>query len=283
VAAGESSGHLGAPEFSPGGDGILFIVWDEGTLTTDNRCSATVAQGCGGRTATLVIGPQVKPGYQSTIAYHNESVLKTVCAAMGLPTCPNAAQSAAPMADFFKSTTAGSPTNGIVISTPGNGATVVGAVHLIASASESQPVSQTQVWDNGAKLGVYGEQVDAIYNLASGKHTTTVLDLDSSWKIIHGSSVAYSVQPLVNGLQIISPTPNEVINMSTVHVVAHANESVPIGQMQVWDNGVKLGWYAGADVNQYYSLAPGSHVVTVLDLDRNNNILHGPSVSYSVQ
>ena len=42
---------LARPEFSPGGDGILFIVWDEGTLTTDNRCSATVTNGCGGRTA----------------------------------------------------------------------------------------------------------------------------------------------------------------------------------------------------------------------------------------
>src|SRR5579884_3790443 len=57
---------LARPEFQPGGDGMLFIVWDEGTLSTDNRCSATVSTGCGGRTATLVIGPQVKPGYQST-------------------------------------------------------------------------------------------------------------------------------------------------------------------------------------------------------------------------
>jgi acid phosphatase len=273
---------LARPEFSPGGDGILFIVWDEGDLYTDNRCSATVAQGCGGRTATLVIGPQVKPGYQSTITYHNESVLKTVCAAMGLPTCPNASQWAAPMADFFKSNTAG-PANSIVITAPGNGATVVGAVHLMAAASESQTVSQTQVWDNGTKLGVYGEQIDAIYNLAPGTHTTTALDLDSSYKVIHGTSVTYTVQPLVNGVQTISPTPGELFNLSTVHVVAHANESAPIGQMQVWDNGIKLGWYAGADVNQYYTLSPGSHTVTILDLDRNNNVLHGSSVSYSVQ
>ena len=171
---------LARPEFSPGGDGILFIVWDEG-FDTDDRCSASVATGCGGRTPPLVIGPQVKPGYQSAITYHNENVLATVCAAMGLSTCPGAAQNAAPMGDFF--TSGGrpvTPTNSIVISTPGNGATVVGTVHLLASASESQPVSQTQVWDNDVKLGVYGVQIDAIYNLAPGKHTTTVLDLDSS-------------------------------------------------------------------------------------------------------
>jgi acid phosphatase len=275
---------LARPEFGPGGDGILFIVWDEGTLSTDNRCSATVAQGCGGRTATLVIGPQVKPGYQSTVTYHNENVLKTVCAAMGLSTCPGAAQSASPMADFFESGNApGTPSNSIVISTPGSGATIVGAVHLIASASESQPVSQTQVWDNGAKLGVYGEQIDAIYNLAAGTHSTSVLDLDSSYKIIRATSVTYSVQPLVNGLQIISPSTNETINMTTVHVVAQATESVPVNQMQVWDNGVKLGWYPGSSVNQYFSLAPGSHTLTVLDQDDHYNVLHESSVSYSVQ
>jgi hypothetical protein len=66
----------------------LSLPWDEGTLYTDNRCSDTIKDGCGGRTATLVIGPQVKPGYKSTTTYHNENVLKTACVAMGLSTCP---------------------------------------------------------------------------------------------------------------------------------------------------------------------------------------------------
>ena len=275
---------LARPEFGPGGDGILFIVWDEGTLTTDNRCSATVAVGCGGRTATLVIGPRVRPGFKSTITYHNENVLKTMCAAMGLSPCPGAAQKAAPMADFFDlSAGPGTPSNSIVISTPGNGATVTGAVHLIASASESKAVSQTQVWDNGSKLGVYSNQINAVYNLPAGKHSTTVIDLDSSYKMIREASVSYTVQALVNGLQIISPSPSETISMSTVHVVAHAIESVPISQMQVWDNGVKLGRYSGDDVNQYYNLAPGSHTLTVLDLDANYNIIHQSSIAYYVQ
>jgi hypothetical protein len=226
----------------------------------------------------------VKPGYKSTITYHNENVLKTVCVALGLSTCPGAAQNAAPMADFFTTgTSSGSQPDGLIISTPGNGATVTGAVRLIASASESQTVSQTQVWDNHVKLGVYGAQIDATYNLAPGSHTTTVLDLDSSYNVIHRSAVTYTVQSLVDGIQIISPTPNDTISMSTVHVVAHANEAVPINQMQVWDNGVKLGWYPGANVNDYFTLAPGSHTVTVLDLDSNYNVIHRASASYSVQ
>ena len=276
---------LARPEFGSGGDGILFIVWDEGTLYTDNRCSATIATGCGGRTATLVIGPQVKNSFQSTITYHNENVLKTVCAAMGLSPCPGAADSAVPMSDFFKiSTPPGDPTESVIISTPGNGSTIVGAVHLLASASESQTVSQMQVWDNGVKLGWYGDDsVDSIYSLAPGAHTTTVLDLDSSYNVLHQSSVTYSVEALVNGVQVISPSAGETFTMTTVHVVAHANESVAVSQMQVWDNGAKLGWYSGPDVNQYLNLSPGSHTVTVLDLDGNYNVLHRSSVFYSVQ
>jgi hypothetical protein len=142
-----------------------------------------------------VIGPQVKPGYKSTITYHNENILKTVCAAMGLSTCPGAAQDAAPMADFFGSS--GGPSH--------------------------------------------------------------------------------------HGLQIISPAPNETISGSTLHIVAHAGESVAVSQVQAWDNGVKLGWYAGADVNQYLDVTPGSHVLTILDLDGNFNIIHQSSVSYFAQ
>src|SRR5262249_55483822 len=130
---------LDRPEFQPGGDGILFVVWDEGNLSTDNRCSATVKYGCGGRTATLVIGPQVKPGYKSTTTYHSENVLKTVCVAMGLSPCPGAAQNADPMGEFFTINSSGSSSNSVLISSPGSGATVVGAVHLMATASESQP------------------------------------------------------------------------------------------------------------------------------------------------
>jgi hypothetical protein len=188
------------------------------------------------------------------------------------------------MADFFTTgSPSGSASNSVVISSPGSGATIVGAVHLIASASESQTVSQTQVWDNHVKLGVYGAQVNATYNLAPGNHTTTVVDLDAAFHVIHQSSVNYTVQSLVNGVQIISPTANENMGISTVHVVAHASESQTISQIQVWDNGVKLGRYSGADVNQYFTLAPGSHTLTVLDLDSRSSIIHRASVSYSVQ
>lgn len=91
---------LARPEFQSGGDGLLFIVWDEGTLT-DYRCSGSVATGCGGRIATLVIGPRVKRNYKSQVLYHHQNLLRTVCDALGFATCSGAGAFAQPMSDFF--------------------------------------------------------------------------------------------------------------------------------------------------------------------------------------
>lgn len=92
---------LSLPQFQSGGDGLLFIVFDEGHLYTDHRCSATVSTGCGGRVATLVIGPKVQHGYKSQVLYHHENLLRTVCDAFGFPGCPGGAATAKPMADLF--------------------------------------------------------------------------------------------------------------------------------------------------------------------------------------
>lgn len=274
---------LARPEFASGGDGILFIVWDEGK-SGDYACSATVTSGCGGHTAIVLIGPQVKRGYRSTITYHNENVLATVCAAMGLSPCPGAAANAAPMADFFTTGSSGNPSDSVLISSPASDSTISGSVHLIASASESQPVSQMQVWDNGVKLGAYpGDTVDQIYNLAAGQHKITVSDHDSSYKFLHKSSITCQVVAATMGVQVSSPVPNETFDSTSVQVIAQAQEPVPVRQMQVWDNGTKLGAYSGSSVNAYFNLAPGSHTVSVVDLDDQYNVLHRTRVSYSVQ
>lgn len=92
---------LARPEFRSGGDGLLFIVWDEGNLYTDYRCSPSVSSGCGGRVATVVIGPRVKRNFKSWKVYHHENLLRTACDALGFASCPGAGAKATPMADFF--------------------------------------------------------------------------------------------------------------------------------------------------------------------------------------
>jgi phosphatidylinositol-3-phosphatase len=90
---------LALPEFQSGGDGLLFIAWDEGSLSPDNRCNAWTSNGCGGRVATVLIGPKVKRNFKSQVLYHHQNLLRTVCDALGFGACPGA--NAAPMSDFF--------------------------------------------------------------------------------------------------------------------------------------------------------------------------------------
>jgi acid phosphatase len=88
---------LRRPEFQPGGDGLLIIFFDEGNLGTDNRCSSTVASGCGGRVVTVFAGPRVKRQFQSSITYRPDNFLATLCSVLGT-SCPT---SSSPMADMF--------------------------------------------------------------------------------------------------------------------------------------------------------------------------------------
>jgi phosphatidylinositol-3-phosphatase len=92
---------LALPEFQSGGDGLLFIAWDEGSLSPDNRCNAWTSNGCGGRVATVLIGPKVKRNFKSQVLYHHQNLLRTVCDALGFGACPGAGANAAPMSDFF--------------------------------------------------------------------------------------------------------------------------------------------------------------------------------------
>ena len=91
---------LALPEFQAGGDGLLFIVWDEGKHT-DDRCSTSNSSGCGGRIANLIIGPKVKRGFKSQVLYRHQSLMHTVCSAFGFNKCPGAAENAPSMSDVF--------------------------------------------------------------------------------------------------------------------------------------------------------------------------------------
>lgn len=103
---------LAQPEFRPGGDGVLFVMFDEGNLgnKTDFRCNASSSSpNCGGRVLVVVAGPNVKPGFQSHTFYNHESLLATVCQALGTDSCPGAAANASPMADLFMTPLSASP------------------------------------------------------------------------------------------------------------------------------------------------------------------------------
>ena len=84
---------LQQPYFKAGGDGMLVITFDE--------CDGAIGA-CPEQVYTAVIGPRVKPHFQSSLLYKHESALRTMLDALGVTTYPGAAATAPDMADFFQ-------------------------------------------------------------------------------------------------------------------------------------------------------------------------------------
>src|SRR5215471_9895677 len=139
---------LATAPFQPGGDGLLIIWADEADLNTDNRCSATVLTGCGGRILVAMIGPQVKAGYKSTVTYHHPSVLRTMLEELGTTSnFPAAANTAPDMREFFKGNTGTAATVGSVQVSSPTSSTVTGpSVTLAASATAPNPVTFMRIY-----------------------------------------------------------------------------------------------------------------------------------------
>src|SRR4029077_6850991 len=124
-----------------------LIGADEAGLGADNRCSATVLTGCGGRILVAMIGPQGQDGYKYTNTNHPQSVLRTMLEALGTTAnFPAAANTAPDMREFFKG-------NGTIVSA-GNisvfappASTVTGpSVSLAGSATASNPITFMHIY-----------------------------------------------------------------------------------------------------------------------------------------
>ena len=239
--------HL--PAFQPGGDGLLFIVWDEGGLNGDNRCSARLSSGCGGRVANLIIGPQVRRRYRSSVLYTHTNVLRTICDAMGLQSCPGAAALANPMSDFFDAIEVSSPS-------PWN-TTVSSPVRIQAHAINGTPVSAVQVYvENVLREQVKGSSIDTSLAMAPGGHNLVVQSWDTNGGI-HKTS--RQIEVTGTNLQVLSPAPNSVVGSS---VKAQAQGSSNVRGMSLTIDGGPAIRSSGNSLMTNVSLKPGLHRLT---------------------
>jgi acid phosphatase len=251
---------LALPEFQPGGDGILLIVWDEGDLANDNRCSARLNSGCGGRLATLVIGPQVKPRFQSPVLYSHSNLLRTVCDAMQLSSCPGEAALASPMDDFF---------NTVNITSPFDQSAVASPVLVQASARNSSPVFAMQVYvDDVLAYLAFSSTLTASIPMPPGKHTLTVQSWDTEGGI-HKSAIMLDVQPTAVVLR--SPAPNAVVPPS-VFISADASGAAPVRSITVSVDGAVATVVNGSSVNTSLALSAGAHVLQIQSTDSAGNV-----------
>jgi hypothetical protein len=246
---------LARPEFQPGGDGLMFVVWDEsggeGGTDVDDRCASNIQTGCGGRVATILIGPQVKPAYQSTVLYSHVNLLATVCAAAGFTSCPGAGALADPMSDFF---------NTVSVSTPFNNANVASPVQINATTSNSSAVTTMQIYvDNALAYQVSGNQVNAAVPMSSGAHNVVVQSWDAKGGI-HKSGINVTVQS--EAVAVSTPTPNAVVS-SPVKIAATGGGKSAVYTMQIYVDNALQYQANGASVNTSLAMSAGRHYVVV--------------------
>jgi phosphatidylinositol-3-phosphatase len=178
---------LATAPFQPGGDGVLIIWSDEADLGSDNRCSATVSTGCGGRILVAMIGPQVKAGYKSTTTYHHQSVLRTMLEALGTTAnFPSAANTAPDMREFFKgnTNTSSAVPGSVTISAP-TASTVTGpGVHAAASASAANPITFMRIYiDDANAASASASHIDTTLTMSKGTHSMVFQAWDSKGNV----------------------------------------------------------------------------------------------------
>jgi phosphatidylinositol-3-phosphatase len=81
---------LSSPYFTLGGNGVMFITFDNGD--SDKQ----------GQVFTAVIGADVIHGVKVNTAFRHENALRTIMELLGLKHYPGASRTAAPMREFFK-------------------------------------------------------------------------------------------------------------------------------------------------------------------------------------
>jgi acid phosphatase len=177
---------LATAPFQPGGDGVLIIWADEADLSTDNRCSATVLTGCGGRIVVAMIGPQVKAGYKSVTTYHHPSVLRTMLEALGTTAnFPAAANTAPDMREFFVGNTGTAATVGSVQVSSPTSSTVTGpSVTLAASATATNPVTFMRIYvDNVSVASASTSKISATVSMSKASHLVVFQAWDSKGNV----------------------------------------------------------------------------------------------------
>lgn len=270
---------LARPEFQPGGDGLLIFWADEADLDTDNACSATVSQGCGGHILVALIGPQVKKGFQSTTTYHHESVLRTMLESLGVTgSFPGASNNAPHMAEFFTQS-APAPQQQLTVSSPTTGATVPGQMHVVASAQSPAGVAAMQIYVDGTlTYAVNAASIDTTQTLATGTHNVTIKAWDNNGNpFSQRLSVASSS---IASVTVSSPSTGSSVG-SPVHVVASGSSPAGVAAIQIYADHNLVYNVSSSTVDTILPLSAGAHSLTIKMWD-NKGVATSKALSITV-
>jgi hypothetical protein len=197
-----------------------------------------------------------------------------VCEALGLGTCPGAAETANDLGEFFESpaqlTSTCSPATAnltVTLCSPAPSATLTNAVRFQAATTDrTHPVQSMNIYvDNVLRYRAFASKLDTVLTIAPGSHSVVVRAWDSAGTFF---STSASIQvngcaPLSNtrNVRTCSPEASQTMN-DPVHLVASAGgSSFPVTAMIVYVDNVKRFWTSSARIDAFLTLTSGSHSI----------------------
>lgn len=240
---------LATPAFQPGGDGILIITFDE-SFDDDCRpvatCPAVPENQGGGRIYTVVIGPQVKPGYQSNVFTEHQMVLRTMMEALGLTGTgfPGATATVFDLADVF----AGNATSLAVTPT---------AINVSGGAAVQFAANKSAIWSaNGGTVAPTG-MFTAPTML--GAYTVTATDAAGN----QASGIVNVIAPPAPMVNIMAPASGASVT-SPVTVTANFVNGGISQYMKLWVDGIATYFNNNSTTLTYtLALAAGNHQLSL--------------------
>jgi len=208
--------------------GVLVITFDEAALDDYSHG--------GGKVATVVAGPTIKPGYQSSTFFQHESVLRSTLETLGIGVLPGAAKYVPNLGEFFQGGSVGSLHGAVSDAVTGN---------AISGAGVSGPGSTAT---DGA--GNY-----SFSSVAPGTYMVT-----ASANGYQAASISVTVSSGSNAVQnfaLGAPTTGSFSGKVTSAIDGHALSGVSVS----YSGGSALT--DAIVVYSFAAVAPGNYSVTV--------------------
>lgn len=276
--------------FKPGGDGILFLTFDE--------CGGGENSPCGAHIFSTLLGPLARKGYVSSTAYTHSDMLRTIEDALNLQPYFGAAANARPMLDLFSSNSSSGSSScsppsspGAIVCSPASGSSTTSPVLITGAGTDrSGTVNHLELWIDGNKINNYpGNQMSMSLSLPSGKHTAAIVEVNNSGAYLKSSPSSFTVSsntcnpPTSAGVVLCSPAASATYSSKLQVVGAGTLSNAPVNHLELWIDGKKMGNYPGNTINTTVNSSTGSHSATLVVVDAKGNYVKGSPVKYKVQ
>jgi hypothetical protein len=159
----------------------------------------------------------------------------------------------------------------VTICSPANNATVTSPVSIVAQATDTAPVTDTQIYiDRVKQFQAAGSSVSTSLPLATGGHRIGVLSQDSAGTFESVVNVTVSTAsggcsaPTSPGVQICQPLSGATVS-SPVAIQAAATITGKLSSIQVWiDGSKKYSESSSTTLGTTLTLSAGTHRFAVL-------------------